>query len=182
MPRRSAPCGCGGYHRCAPRQHGVLGRDERPFVPARRGEHGLRREHLIVDVFIAQDALHHRKAVCLIVDREALREAETVGIAPQDAHAGTMKRERPHIAPGLAELGFQAALEFVRGLVRERNREHLPRSRRVNGAHAADIVRHARTSGSGILQYQEHFLIRARRELSRVCAAAKAEDILHAVD
>ena len=162
--------------------NGILRRNERTFIPARRGKHGFRRKNLIVDVLIAQYTLHHRKAVRLIVNCEALREAETVGIAPQNAHAGAVKCERPHIAPNLAELVLQTAFQLVRSFVRERDCEHLPRSRRVNGTHAADIVRHGCVSGSGVLKRREHFLVRARRELSRVCAAAKAEDVLHAVD
>ncbi len=162
--------------------HGVLRRDERALIPARRGEHGLWREHLVVHVLITQNALHNGKAVCLIVDRKALRKAETVGIAAQDAHARAVERERPDIAPDLPELSFQAAFQLVGGLVRKGDREHLPRRCRINGAHAADIVRHAHASCGSVFQRSEHFLIRTGGKLSRVGAAAELQDVGHAVD
>ena len=161
---------------------GLLRRDERALVPARRGKHGLRREHLVVHVHIAQNALYNGEAVRLIVDREAVRKTETVGAAPQNAHARAVERERPDIAPDLSELGFQTVFQLVRGLVRKRDREHLPRRRGIDGAQAADIVRHVRASGCGVLERGEHRLVRIGRKLSRVRAAAKLQDVGHAVD
>ena len=93
-----------------------------------------------------------------------------------------MERERPDIAPGLSEFGFQTVFQLVGGLVRKRDREHLPRRRGIDGAQAADIVRHVRASGCGGLERGEHRLVRVGRKLSRVRAAAKLQDVGHAVD
>ena len=162
--------------------HGVLRRNERTLIPARRGKHGLWREYLVIHVLIAQNPLHNRKAVRLIVDRKALRKTETVGVPPQDTHARAVERKRPDVAPGLAELDFQAALQLVGGLVRKRDRKDLPRRRGIDGTHAADALRHRCASGGGVLECGEHFLIRAGRKLSRVRTPAKAEDVPYTVD
>ena len=162
--------------------HGVLRRNERTLIPARRGKHGLWREDLVIHVLIAQNPLHDRKAVRLIVDRKALRKTETVGVPPQDTHARAVERKRPDVAPGLAELDFQAALQLVGGLVRKRDRKDLPRRRGIDGTHAADALRHRCASGGGVLECGEHHLVRIGRKLSRVRAAAKLQDVGHAVD
>ena len=161
---------------------GFLRRDERPLVPACRGEHGFGREHLVVDVLVAQNTLHYRETVRLVVDREALREADAVGVAPEDAHARAVERKRPHVASGRAELCLQTGFQLVGSLIRKRDRQHLPRRRRVHGAEPPDGFRRFGTPRSGVLQRGERRLVRPGGKLSCVRTASKADQVFHAVD
>ena len=68
----------------------------------------LRKEHarrifFIVKVKIAQNVLYKALTVGAVIDSEARRKAQTVGVAAQYAHAGRVEGGRPHIGSGLAE-------------------------------------------------------------------------------
>ena len=93
-----------------------------------------------------------------------------------------MEGQRPDVARARDAERLQALAQLLRRLVRKGHGEHLPRRRGIDGAQAADIVRHVRASGCGVLERGEHRLVRVGRKLSRVRAAAKLQDVGHAVD
>ena len=92
---------------------------------ADRGVDRPGREPLGVEAQVADDVARQPDGVGLVVDREAARVAQLVGVAPQDAHAGGVERRHPHLLRHGPDEGADAVLHLVGGLVGERDRQDL---------------------------------------------------------
>jgi hypothetical protein len=82
-----------------------------------------------VGVQLLDDALEQRARVAGVVDREALRLADRLGLPAKDAHARRVERRDPHALRPAAEQLLDALAHLVRRLVGERDREDLARPR-----------------------------------------------------
>jgi hypothetical protein len=76
-------------------------------------------------------ALRQPPRVRLVVDRELARVAEAVGLRPQHARAGRVEGHQPHPPRGPAEQQLDALAHLPGRLVRERDRQDLPRLRLI---------------------------------------------------
>ena len=119
-------------------EQGVLGLRDLAADPARR-------EALGVDVELLDAVLDQPQRVLLVVDREAPRVAEPLGVRPQHARAGGVERHHPHGAGAPADEQLHALAHLLRGLVGERDREDLPRAGLAGADQVSDPVgEHAR--------------------------------------
>ena len=87
------------------------------------------------------DALDERLGVGRVVDREARREAELVGLAAQDANAGRVEGRDPHAIRSTADDVLDALAHLGSGLIGEGDREDLARPGLAGGDEARDAVR-----------------------------------------
>ena len=135
------------------------------------GEDGLGRIYLVVQVHLADDALHYGEAVRRVVDGEVARVAELVGVAAEYAHAGGVEGAGPDVVGPLAEHGLETGLELVGGLVGEGDGDDAPGLHGLVRGEAARLVR-----GPGL----QHCKVRLRcalRHLVRIRGAAIFEQI-----
>ncbi len=95
-----------------------------------RGE-GLRRVLLRVQVEVAADQGHQPLRVGRVVDRERRGEAEQLGLAAQDPHAGAVEGGHPHRPGARADQLLDALAHLAGRLVGEGDRQDLA------GLHAA---------------------------------------------
>ncbi len=137
----------------------ITGHDE-VVLRARDAVHELvDRKALRVDVQLGHDVLIQALHVVHIVDGEALREAQAIGIGPQDTHAHGVEGGHPH-APGSAadELG-QTLAHLSRRLVGEGDGQNLPGRRQVLLQDVGDAVgKNAGLAASGAGQHEQRAL------------------------
>ena len=105
-----------------------------------------RREALRVDAEVLEARPNDAHLVGLVVDREAGRVAEPLGLAAQHPATGGVEGEDPGRPRLAAEHPLEPLAHLARRLVRERDREDLVRLRPVR----ADQVRHAMGEHTGL--------------------------------
>ncbi len=104
-------------------------------------EHTADREAEGVGIQLLDDALDEGARVGRVVDGEALREPEVLGLAPQDAHARRVERRDPHALRRLAaDQRADPVAHLGRRLVRERDGENLARPRLVGLQQSGDAT------------------------------------------
>ncbi len=86
---------------------------------------GCRGVAVRVGLVLLDEPLDERARVAGVVDRERLREAELLGLAPQDPHARRVERRDPHASRRVADELLDALAHLPCGLVREGDREDL---------------------------------------------------------
>ena len=101
---------------------------------------GAGREALRVEAEVADDVAREAVGVGLVVDRELLRVAELVGVAPQDPHARGVERGHPHLLGDRPDERPDAVLHLVGGLVGERDGQDLERADAVLADQVGDAV------------------------------------------
>ena len=87
---------------------------------------GVYRETLRVDVQLGHDLLIQALLVVGVVDGEALRESQTLGVGAQHAHAHAVEGGHPHAAAARADQALQAFAHLGGRLVGERDGQDLP--------------------------------------------------------
>ena len=160
-----------------------LRRDLRVLGTADLRQQRAVREALVVQLHVLDDVLHHRLAVRRVIDREAVRIAQPIGVPPQDTHTGRVERGRPDVRRLRAEHLFQPLLQFPRRLVRKRDGDDAPGiDAAIRGARLRrPVFRIVRLSGAP-LQQGNVVLRRIVRKLVRVRCAAILQQIGNAVD
>ena len=142
----------------------LLRRHEGVLRLAYLGAHRRQRALLRVEVEVAHDALDQALRVVVVVDREVWLVAQKVGVLAQHAHAHGVERADPHAARAAGQHLAQALAHLGRGLVGERDGQHLPRAHALVRDHVGDAVReHARLAGARAGKHQK----RAARALRR---------------
>ena len=102
-------------------------------------------EALRVDVELGHDFLVQALLVVGVVDGEAFREAQQLGVGAQHAHAHAVERGHPHAAAARPHQALQAFAHFRGRLVRERDGQNFPRRHVKVFEDVRDAVReHAR--------------------------------------
>ena len=104
------------------------------------GADGPRRIALRVDLELDQAALQHPQRVGLVVDREALRVSEALGLDPQQPGAGRVEGHHPHPPVHPADQRADPLAHLLGGLVGEGDREDLVRPRPAGGQKPGDAV------------------------------------------
>ena len=99
-----------------------------------------RGEALGVDVELVDAGLDEPQRVLLVVDREAARVAEPLGVGAQDARAGRVEGHHPHRPGAVAHERLDALAHLLRGLVGEGDREDLARPRLAGPDQVRDPV------------------------------------------
>ncbi len=117
-----------------------LGVDQRVLGVRDAGAHRTRRVALGVHLELDQAALQHPQAVGLVVDREALRVSEALGLDPQQPGAGRVKGHHPHPPMHPADERAHPLAHFLGGLVGEGDREDLVRPRAAGREQPGDAV------------------------------------------
>ena len=116
-------------------------------------------EALRVDVQAGHDVLVQALQIVGIVDREALGEAEPLGVGAQDAPAHGVEGGHPHAAGPPAHQLPQTLAHLGSGLVGEGDGEDLPGRRQVLLDDVGDAVgQHAGLAGAGAGQHQQRAL------------------------
>ena len=162
--------------------HGGLRVDQGILVPLRCGKEAVGRESLFVDVQVLQHPLHHRKAVRPVVDGKAFGESQPIRVAAQDAHAGPVECEGPHIPGFLSQPDLQAVFQLVRRLVGKGDGQDLPGRWRVHGAQPADLVRYGCAPVVDRAQLVQRVFSDPAGDLVTVGAPAVPQKVGNAVD
>ncbi len=102
--------------------------------------HGPRRVALRVHLQLVEAALHHAPGVGLVVDREALRVAEPLGLQAKQAGAGGVEGHHPHPPLDPADQAGDPFAHLLRRLVGEGDREDLVRARLAGREQPGDAV------------------------------------------
>ena len=89
--------------------------------------HAARREALRIEPEVADHVPREALRVGLVVDAEAARVSEPVGVGAQDPHAGGVERADPHLPGDRPDQLRHALAHLLGGLVGERDREDLHR-------------------------------------------------------
>lgn len=114
------------------------------------GAERLRRELLGVEIQVAADQGHQPARVGGVVDRERRGEAERLGLAAQDAHAGAVEGGHPHGVGARPDQLLDALLHLARGLVGEGDGEDRARVDVAGAEQVGDAVgEHAGLAGAG---------------------------------
>jgi len=82
---------------------------------------------VLQQVEVAHDQLDRARLVVCVVDRETRIDADRGAVAAQHARAERVERAHGDVARLFADEGEDARAHLGRGLVRERDREDLPR-------------------------------------------------------
>ena len=118
-----------------------------------------RREALRIDVELLDAVLDEPQRILLVVDREAARIAELVGVAAQHSGAGRVEGHDPHGAYAAADERSDALAHLLRGLVGESDREDLARAGLARPDEMRDAVgQHASLAGPRSREDQERAL------------------------
>jgi hypothetical protein len=100
----------------------VLGLGDRVLERARRPA-------LQVEIEVFEDPGDHTLGVLLVVDREVLTEAQMGGLVAQEPGAARVEGHDPHVVgDGRPDQEADALAHLARGLVRERDGQHLTRT------------------------------------------------------
>ncbi len=114
------------------------------------------REALGIHAHRVGGALGQPPRVRLVIDRELARVAEAIGLRAQDPRARRVERQQPHATRAAAEQPLDALAHLAGRLVRERDREDLPRLRLVGVDQERDPVRqHARLAATRAREDQQ---------------------------
>ena len=118
--------------------------------------HHLRGEALNVDVLCLEDHLDEALRVLRVVDRERRGQARRLVLVAQQAHARRVEGRHPHAPRVVPHEGTRPFAHLGGCLVRERDREDLPRPRPARGQQVGDAVReNARLAGTRARQDQQ---------------------------
>ena len=114
-----------------------------------------RRVLLVADLLRLLQALDRRQLVARVEDLEGLRQRRVAMVGPQEAVAEPVERADPHAAEVDRQHPGQPRQHLLRGLVRERDREHAGR-RHLSRLHEPRQARrqHARLAAAGAGQDQ----------------------------
>ena len=117
---------------------------------------GVYGKALRVDVELGHDFLVQALLIVGVVDGEALREAEALGVGAQHAHAHTVEGRDPHATAPRPDDALKALAHLSGGLVGEGDRKYFPR-RHVQVLHEMGdaIGEHARLARACASEYQK---------------------------
>ena len=104
----------------------VTGHLQLVFCRGNTVHQGVYRETLRVDVQLGHDFLIQALLVVGVVDGEALRESQALGVGAQHAHAHAVEGGHPHAAAAWADQALQALAHLGGRLVGERDGQDLP--------------------------------------------------------
>ena len=117
---------------------------------------GVYGKALRVDVELGHDFLVQALLIVSVVDSEALREAETLCVGAQHAHAHAVEGRDPHAAAPRPDDALKALAHFGSSFVGEGDREDFPR-RHIQVFHKMgdSVGKHARLARACARQYQK---------------------------
>ena len=160
----------------------VLGGHELIFIGRDLPDGRLDRQEFVVDHQVFVDLLDDALLVVGVIDREALREADALGVAAKHPHAGRVEGRRVNVAAdGVAQHGAQTLLQLTRSLVREGDGQHVPRARGAHGE-VGRLPRQVVAIGNGGAQVGEVTLGHEAGKLLAAVGAAEADDVRNTVD
>ena len=135
--------------------------------------HHLRRETLDIHVHCLEDHLDEALRVLGVVDRERGRQARSLVLVAQQAHARRVECRHPHASRVPTHERTRPLAHLRRRLVRECDRQDLPGPRAARGQQVGDTVgEHARLSGARARKNQQRRArVRDRLALAIVEAA-----------
>ena len=159
-----------------------LGVDQLVLGVGDPGADRARRVALGVDLELLQAALQHPQRVGLVVDREAARVAEALGLDPQQPRAGGVEGHHPHPPRDPADQRGDPLAHLVRGLVGEGDRQDLVRMRPAGRQQPGDPVgQGAGLARAGAGEDQQRALAEGDRlALRTVEAGEQALDLVRA--
>ncbi len=144
--------------------------------------HRPRREAFGVDAELGQAAFQHPQRVGLVVDREAARVAQPLGVGAQHPGAGRVEGRHPHRAHRATDQLGDPLAHLGRRLVGEGDRQDLPRAGGAGGEQVGDPVgQDPGLARAGAGQHQQRpFAVLDRLALRRVEARQQALDAVGA--
>ena len=144
-------------HRVLARQVRVARRADQLVLRVRDARrHHLRGEALNVDVLCLEDHLDEALRVLRVVDRERRGQARRLVFVAQQAHARRVEGRHPHAPRVVPHEGTRPFAHLGGCLVRERDREDLPRPRSTRGQQVGDaVLEDARLAGTRAREDQQ---------------------------